>query len=243
MHADHAVDDEFQTRQAHTLVGQVGEIEGAVRVADVHHDLERQFGHGIHAVGPHIELQTTVIDDAGIAFRAGHGDDLAILEFAGGIATAHHCRNTQLAGDDGCVTGPAAAIGDNGTGTLHYRFPVRIGHVGNQNVAGLDLVHFRDIADYLDRAGTDTLPDGTAFDQYGALVLEQVALHDIDAAATFHGFRTGLDDIQLAVISSLGPLDIHRATVVFFNDRSEEHTSELQSRPHLVCRLLLEKNN
>src|SRR5436305_11615614 len=25
------------------------------------------------------------------------------------------------------------------------------------------------------------------------------------------------------------------------DDRSEEHTSELQSRPHLVCRLLLEK--
>src|SRR3989442_4049969 len=27
----------------------------------------------------------------------------------------------------------------------------------------------------------------------------------------------------------------------FLPDRSEEHTSELQSRPHLVCRLLLEK--
>src|SRR5215813_500962 len=26
-----------------------------------------------------------------------------------------------------------------------------------------------------------------------------------------------------------------------FKPRSEEHTSELQSRPHLVCRLLLEK--
>src|SRR3989442_13291749 len=26
-----------------------------------------------------------------------------------------------------------------------------------------------------------------------------------------------------------------------FIERSEEHTSELQSRPHLVCRLLLEK--
>src|SRR5690554_6135033 len=26
-----------------------------------------------------------------------------------------------------------------------------------------------------------------------------------------------------------------------YNSRSEEHTSELQSRPHLVCRLLLEK--
>src|SRR5687768_12594296 len=29
--------------------------------------------------------------------------------------------------------------------------------------------------------------------------------------------------------------------VVIFTDRSEEHTSELQSRLHLVCRLLLEK--
>src|SRR3989442_2362075 len=26
-------------------------------------------------------------------------------------------------------------------------------------------------------------------------------------------------------------------------ERSEEHTSELQSRPHLVCRLLLDKKN
>src|SRR5690554_7781859 len=29
--------------------------------------------------------------------------------------------------------------------------------------------------------------------------------------------------------------------IIFFINRSEEHTSELQSRPHLVCRLLLEK--
>src|SRR5690554_7295482 len=29
----------------------------------------------------------------------------------------------------------------------------------------------------------------------------------------------------------------------FLLSRSEEHTSELQSRPHLVCRLLLEKKN
>src|SRR3989442_11094969 len=28
---------------------------------------------------------------------------------------------------------------------------------------------------------------------------------------------------------------------LLFTTRSEEHTSELQSRPHLVCRLLLEK--
>src|SRR3989442_5793576 len=32
-------------------------------------------------------------------------------------------------------------------------------------------------------------------------------------------------------------------TIVSNHNRSEEHTSELQSRPHLVCRLLLEKKN
>src|SRR5690625_6933252 len=33
----------------------------------------------------------------------------------------------------------------------------------------------------------------------------------------------------------------HRELSNYIADRSEEHTSELQSRGHLVCRLLLEK--
>src|SRR5690625_5832662 len=68
----------------------------------------------------------------------------------------------------------------------------------------------------------------------------QVVLGDRDAVvegAHVRGGRRGLgapdvgarvDDLALQV----GGLD-----------RSEEHTSELQSRGHLVCRLLLEKKN
>src|SRR2546422_2382711 len=37
------------------------------------------------------------------------------------------------------------------------------------------------------------------------------------------------------------PLDRGRLSCRFHVSRSEEHTSELQSRLHLVCRLLLEK--
>src|SRR3989442_6049721 len=33
----------------------------------------------------------------------------------------------------------------------------------------------------------------------------------------------------------------HTPVIPIYGKRSEEHTSELQSRPHLVCRLLLEK--
>src|SRR2546422_7937498 len=43
-----------------------------------------------------------------------------------------------------------------------------------------------------------------------------------------------------ALLDALRPAVLHLLPVLDF-DRSEEHTSELQSRLHLVCRLLLEK--
>src|SRR2546429_7385606 len=43
------------------------------------------------------------------------------------------------------------------------------------------------------------------------------------------------------VDASLVGLFLLRSNSLYFKVRSEEHTSELQSRLHLVCRLLLEK--
>src|SRR5690625_6197328 len=43
------------------------------------------------------------------------------------------------------------------------------------------------------------------------------------------------------VIFLVGPVSDHTANLIVAQLRSEEHTSELQSRGHLVCRLLLEK--
>src|SRR5690554_7572325 len=42
------------------------------------------------------------------------------------------------------------------------------------------------------------------------------------------------------VVSKMAGDDVGKV-IEIFKGRSEEHTSELQSRPHLVCRLLLEK--
>src|SRR3989442_9975938 len=49
--------------------------------------------------------------------------------------------------------------------------------------------------------------------------------------------------VQATRLSKVGPVadSIIKAAEEGKFDRSEEHTSELQSRPHLVCRLLLEK--
>src|SRR5690554_968127 len=56
----------------------------------------------------------------------------------------------------------------------------------------------------------------------------------IDAAEAIKKYNVG---IKCATITP----DEDRVEEFGLKERSEEHTSELQSRPHLVCRLLLEK--
>src|SRR3989442_4784177 len=61
------------------------------------------------------------------------------------------------------------------------------------------------------------------------------------ADTTLRSVQEFRDRSQLLVSSK-----IEQSPVIIFGPRttitrSEEHTSELQSRPHLVCRLLLEK--
>src|SRR3989442_7532907 len=62
--------------------------------------------------------------------------------------------------------------------------------------------------------------------------------------ATNHERREAADPERLAFVS-ISLECVVRGTVLQGPNkcRSQEHTSELQSRPHLVCRLLLEKKN
>src|SRR3989449_1828377 len=75
-------------------------------------------------------------------------------------------------------------------------------------------------------------------------LLERVAL------STSEGIEVAPDRINLLTLHSTKGLEFSRVYIVGVEDyqipgyresRSEEHTSELQSRLHLVCRLLLEK--
>src|SRR5690554_7524508 len=53
-----------------------------------------------------------------------------------------------------------------------------------------------------------------------------------------------LGDTSSSIMSREQEYQLGRAWLSMLRgSRSEEHTSELQSRPHLVCRLLLEKKN
>src|SRR5690554_4858872 len=64
-----------------------------------------------------------------------------------------------------------------------------------------------------------------------------------DQSDTNHLRTTTSPATNDARISFVGPMITIPAGATTDFERSEEHTSELQSRPHLVCRLLLEKKN
>src|SRR3712207_6995400 len=70
------------------------------------------------------------------------------------------------------------------------------------------------------------------FTESAAACLEQVlaaAVAQVIAAAP----------LAIPILERFGAVEVHDSTTITL--RSEEHTSELQSRQYLVCRLLLEK--
>src|SRR5690606_41881302 len=69
--------------------------------------------------------------------------------------------------------------------------------------------------------------------------LKRTVVREIEADAKAHGdARRTLVQEEKKVVAELRVVDEPVTVVV---SRSEEHTSELQSRENLVCRLLLEK--
>src|SRR5690554_3759441 len=92
-------------------------------------------------------------------------------------------------------------------------------------------------------AGVDIIELGVPFSDPMAdgptiqLASERALAHNTslrDVLAMVAEFRQTNNDIPVVLMGYLNPVER-------MGYRSEEHTSELQSRPHLVCRLLLEK--
>ena len=218
VHTNVVVDDELEASQAHTRIGQLRKIEGQLGIAHVHHDFGFDLGQHASLDFTDFCFEQAIVNVTGIAFGTADGNQSALFQLFCGVAAAHHGRNTQLSRDDGSVASATATVGDNGAGTLHHGFPVRIGHVGHQHVAGLNLVHLTDVMHQAHRARTNLLTNRPALGQDGAFAFELVAQFGRSFGLALHGFRAGLQDIEQTIGAVFAPLDVHRAAIVLLDD-------------------------
>src|SRR5690606_22308771 len=165
-----------------------------------------------------LDVLDVVLDPAGVdlallALGAAHGDDGTVGEGLGGVPGAHHGGDAQLARLDRRLAGGTAAVLDARRGALHRRFPVRVGHVGAEHVAGLHALHLGGALDHAHDAGRDLRAHGAPHDEGLAAALRAVAGED-PAGAALHRLGPGLHDVDEAVLAVLDPLDVHRPAVV-----------------------------
>src|SRR2546422_3205526 len=76
------------------------------------------------------------------------------------------------------------------------------------------------------------------YQQIGDLYHAALEIDAVERAAFLERECSADEDLRREVESLIAS---HEQSADFIATRSEEHTSELQSRLHLVCRLLLEK--
>ena len=171
MDADIVIDNEFQASQTHTLIGDGLEFKSQLRIADIHHDLHGNIRQGAALDFFNLNFLTAFVDLTGIAFGARNGHFHIFGQAFGCIAATDHSRNTQFTSNNGCVASTTATVGHNSAGTLHHRFPVRIGHIGNQNVTGLNTFHFACIFNDTHRTHADLLTDSAAGHQHTTFAL------------------------------------------------------------------------
>src|SRR5256886_8422211 len=82
---------------------------------------------------------------------------------------------------------------------------------------------------------------GTSTNDGGAGMLAALGLRLLDAnGSAVDATPEGLAKLAAVDAAGLDPR-VRQTTITIMSDRSEEHTSELQSQSNLVCRLLLEK--
>src|SRR5690625_6674182 len=104
---------------------------------------------------------------------------------------------------------------------------------------GKDITFFVKDQNWIPCYGKRNIPDGELF---SSPILDSVNGHITYAPSVYQGkpFEFVKLEVKNGTVTDFNSSD-NASLEEILSTRSEEHTSELQSRGHLVCRLLLEK--
>ena len=155
------------------------------------------------------EVGGALVDEALIAFRAGDGDLLLVVQHSRGVAGADHRRQAELAADDGRVRGAPAVIRNDRRRALHDRHPVGIGGLRHQHGAVDEAVDLARAVDHADAARHHSVADAQPAHQPLTLRLDAIGAEGGRRVLRLHRLRPRLHDEQFAALAVLGPFHVH----------------------------------
>src|SRR5690625_700823 len=124
----------------------------------------------------------------------------------------------------------------------HKEFDFNYKSSGNKLIAGIDEAGRGPLAGPVVAASV-ILPDD--FKLYGLTDSKQISKKNREIYYDYITEQAVSYSVEVIDVQTIDRINIFEATLLAmknsYRNRSEEHTSELQSRGHLVCRLLLEK--
>ena len=142
MYTDIVIDDELETSQTNPCIRDLTEVKCQLWVPYIHSDFDGNIRQHTSRNFSDFGFNQAIINMTFITLCARNSHHHAVLQMLSSIATTHHCRNAKLTSNNRSMTGTTATIGNNRSGTLHYRLPIWIRHISNQYIAGLNAIHF-----------------------------------------------------------------------------------------------------
>ena len=142
----------------------------------------------------YLERHRSRIDKSHVALGAGHSRIRSGAQDVRAVLGADDRRHAELAAHDCGVARAAAAIGHDGLGLLHDRLPIRVGLIGDKNLALAKFVERFHALNHSDWACGDLFANTAPCDQDLPAGFEMVDLDGVRVLARLHRLGPRLED-------------------------------------------------
>src|SRR5215204_23118 len=212
MYSDPAGEDELHAGEADAVVWDLCELEDALGVCDVHHDLGLWATQGSRIDPRVLVVESTLVEAPDLPLTARYSDGIAGLGGLGGVLRTHDGGYPELAGHYGSVRGATAPVGDDGRSGLHDRLPVWVCDLRDKHLAALEALYLARVLEHPCLARRDRVAYSQALDEHPSPLLEAVHTQRRCTACSIHRLWAGLQDKERAREAISGPLDVHECS-------------------------------
>ena len=151
--------DKLHPCQSYSVIWEFSHFECDIGVTDVHIELRYSRSKIAQIDIGDLIINQPRIHTTALPLSTAHRHFIAIMQHVRRIHRSYDCRNTDLTCYNSGMTCPSSSIGDHSRCFFHDRFPVRIGDVGDKDIAGIKFLTLMRRMDDFYPTGADFFPD------------------------------------------------------------------------------------